>query len=108
MLYLINHLFTRHNCFDNKVYLCDSKYKYIKVMPRYSEGKVYKIINDCDDEIYVGSTCDSLSRRMSGHRRKSKVVPERKIYVHFDIHGVSNFRIVLIENYPCSTKTNYV
>jgi len=26
-------------------------------MPDYQNGKVYKIVNDVDDEEYVGSTC---------------------------------------------------
>jgi len=32
-------------------------------MNRYGNGKVYKLVNYIDGEIYVGSTCLSLSKR---------------------------------------------
>ena len=36
----------------------------------YSKGKIYKIYNDEDDDIYVGSTCcPLLSQRLAKHRR---------------------------------------
>ena len=38
----------------------------------YAKGKIYKIANDIDDEIYVGSTCQSLSKRMGIHRQNAK------------------------------------
>ena len=41
-------------------------------MPGYSKGKIYKILNTIDDEIYVGSTCETLSQRMARHRSDMK------------------------------------
>ena len=38
----------------------------------YSKGKIYKITNDYNDDIYIGSTCDSLVKRLSKHKRSSK------------------------------------
>jgi len=38
----------------------------------YSKGKIYKITNDFNDEIYVGSTCDTLVKRFSNHKKDSK------------------------------------
>jgi hypothetical protein len=70
----------------------------------YSNGKIYKIVNDVDDKIYVGSTTTMLSKRMSGHRSKCKYEPTRKIYAHFNEVGVHNFSIVLIELFPCNSK----
>ena len=35
----------------------------------YSQGKIYKITNDYNDDIYIGSTCDSLAKRFSTHKR---------------------------------------
>ena len=35
----------------------------------YSQGKIYCIRNTISDEIYIGSTCQSLSQRMAQHRR---------------------------------------
>ena len=31
----------------------------------FSQGKIYKITNDYNDDIYVGSTCDTLVKRFS-------------------------------------------
>ena len=36
----------------------------------YSRGKIYKIVSDCTDKIYIGSTCEKyLSNRLAGHRK---------------------------------------
>ena len=37
-------------------------------MPDYSKGKIYKILDSIDDEIYVGSTTETLGARMAKHR----------------------------------------
>ena len=41
-------------------------------MPNYKNGKIYKIVNDVDDCIYIGSTTLSLNMRMIYHRKKQK------------------------------------
>ena len=35
----------------------------------YSKGKIYKITNDYNTDAYVGSTCDTLCKRFSGHKQ---------------------------------------
>ena len=42
----------------------------------YSEGKIYKIL--IDDKIYVGSTCEDLTTRLSRHLKD----PKSQIYKH--------------------------
>ena len=37
-------------------------------MPDYSKGKIYLVRSYKTDEVYVGSTTQTLSRRMSRHR----------------------------------------
>jgi len=32
-------------------------------MPDYSKGKIYKILNNIDDDIYVGSTTETLGQK---------------------------------------------
>ena len=71
-------------------------------MPDYSKGKIYKVLNTIDDEIYVGSTIETLGQRMAKHRRKMKTTPHYKLYNHMHELGVSNFYIELIDNYPCN------
>ena len=38
----------------------------------YSNGKIYCIRNNIDKQIYIGSTCQSLSKRMAYHRQDAK------------------------------------
>ena len=71
-------------------------------MPDYSKGKIYKILNNIDDEIYVGSTIKSLGQRMAYHRASVKKQPQLNLYKHIVELGVDHFYIELIENYPCN------
>ena len=38
----------------------------------FSKGKIYKITNDYNDEVYIRSTCDTLVRRFSVHKCDSR------------------------------------
>ena len=69
-------------------------------MPDYIEGKIYKILNTIDDEIYVGSTVQKLSTRLAHHRSHTKFEVKHKINQHMIDVGVENFYIELIENCP--------
>jgi len=71
-------------------------------MPDYSKGKIYKILNTIDDNVYVGSTVETLSLRMAKHRSHVKARPHFKLYEHMNELGVENFYIELIENCPCN------
>jgi hypothetical protein len=72
---------------------------------RYANGKIYKLVNNVDDKIYVGSTCGSLKLRKSGHKAKSLLCNDRLVYKHIaDIGGWDNVQIVLIEECPCENK----
>lgn len=73
------------------------------VFNKYKNGKIYKIINDVDDKIYIGSTCDTLCKRMANHRNMSNRC-NTKIYSHFISIGIEHFKIILIEKYPCDNK----
>jgi hypothetical protein len=71
----------------------------------YTNGKIYKIVNDVNDEIYVGSTCQRLSKRMVDHRAKAKQkIILCGLYNMMNTIGVEHFKIVLIENYSCNGK----
>jgi len=56
-------------------------------MVNYGNGKVYKIINENNEIVYIGSTAQKLCKRYSTHEYKSP-----------------NHKIILIENYPCNSK----
>ena len=73
-------------------------------MNRYQNGKVYKIVNDVNDDIYVGSTCLTLSKRKYTHKYASKKQLNRKVYQCVNECGWDNCRLVLVENFPCNSK----
>ena len=76
----------------------------VKSSKDYKNGKIYCIRNNADDDIYVGSTTSSLSKRMAMHRIDMKGYKKnRRVYVKMNELGVEQFYIELIENYPCET-----
>ena len=72
----------------------------------YQEGKIYKIYNTINDDIYIESTTQKLCERMRGHRTSANFGRHRNynIYKAFREHGVENFYIELIEKCPCHDK----
>ena len=74
-------------------------------MPDYSKGKIYKITGG--GLTYVGSTVDTLSRRLAGHRKFLKQYKKEG-----KTGGISSFQILefpdceitLIEDVPCERK----
>ena len=72
-------------------------------MPDYSKGKIYTIRSLNDPNVYVGSTIQSLSVRMGGHRKayaRNKVLGLNKDIVI----DINDWKIELYELYPCLTK----
>ena len=72
----------------------------------FSKGKIYCIRNNINDDIYIGSTCQSLSQRMAQHRRTLKCgyLGGMKLYNLMLESGEENFYIELMEEYPCENK----
>lgn len=69
----------------------------------YKNGKIYCIRNTVDDDIYVGSTCQPLSKRIAKHREDmtNRVKKHRLLYTKMTDMGVDKFYIELIEECPC-------
>ncbi len=72
----------------------------------FENGKVYKILNTIDDDVYVGSTCQPLCKRMAKHRNYTadKSQCHRPLYVKMKLFGLDKFYIELIEECPCESK----
>ena len=69
---------------------------------KYNNAKIYYIWNIIDEEIYVGSTCQTLNQRMTKHRYDAKHRPDKMVITtKMNELGVGNFYIDLIEAYPC-------
>ena len=75
-------------------------------MPNYQNGKIYKIFNYDNDDVYYGSTIETLSRRMSKHRANLKSYKQGKYHytTSFKILEVPSATIELVEYCPCNTK----
>ena len=75
-------------------------------MSDYSKGKLYKITNNYNDDVYVGSTCDRLVKRFSKHKCDARYEKnqDRPLYVLINEIGFERFRIQLIEEYVCEDK----
>lgn len=71
---------------------------------RYSNGKIYKLVNGIDDALYIGSTCSPLPKRLYEHKMKSKRKPEWRVYAHLNMVGWDNVQIVLIQELSCNNK----
>ena len=69
----------------------------------YQNVGIYKILNTVDDDCYVGSTTQALSKRMAVHRKSmnSQINRDRLLYIKMKILGADKFYIELVEEYPC-------
>jgi hypothetical protein len=73
-------------------------------MPDYQKGKIYTIRNRHDKSlIYVGSTTQPLSQRLTGHRRDSLKPNTRPLYIEVN-NKWDDWYIELYENYPCNSR----
>ena len=70
---------------------------------RYT-GRIYRIINDVDNEAYIGSTTQRLSVRMGAHRRNARNGSKRPMYVHMRKVGIEHFKIFLLQHIDNCTK----
>jgi len=75
-------------------------------MPDYSQGKIYMITaNNADEgDVYIGSTCEKLYKRMGHHRDNYRIRKTHTSRNLFDKYGIENCFIKLIKDYPCNDK----
>ena len=72
----------------------------------YKNGKIYQILNNVNDDVYVGSTTQPLCKRLYKHKQNSKERVECKtpLYELMREFGKDVWYIELIELYPCNGK----
>ena len=76
-------------------------------MTNYQNSKIYKITDNTSDMIYVGSTCKTLELRLKQHISSNKSYKAGKypnFVTVFKILDNNDYKIELVENYPCATK----
>jgi hypothetical protein len=75
-------------------------------MLNYKNGKIYKIVSDQTDKIYVGSTICALSQWLAQYKQDvNKIKNNKKINVTSKlILQYYDAKIILIEIYFCNSK----
>lgn len=67
----------------------------------FKNGKVYKIIDKTNGNVYIGSTCQTLSQRLTQHKANYKQYLKGNTgnnTTSFEILKNNNYEIVLLEN----------
>ena len=69
-------------------------------------GKIYKITNNVDSDIYIGSTTNSLQLRFAVHILTAKYSKSkhRLLYRKMNLLGSENFKIELVDEITCHDK----
>lgn len=73
---------------------------------KYLSGKIYRIVSDYTDDIYIGSTTGTLNKRLSVHKSHYKMYLDGKYcyMTSFEILKYTDAKIELIENFPSPSK----
>jgi hypothetical protein len=66
---------------------------------RYANGKIYKLVSDKTDDIYIGSCITTLAQRLYNHRKKNNTTSSKKL---FELGA--KVQIILIEEYPTDSR----
>ena len=74
-------------------------------------GRIYKIIHNQSDVVYVGSTLNILKQRWQQHKANYKKwlneeTTQLSIYPYFQEHGIENFKLLLIKEYEVCDKAH--
>ena len=69
----------------------------------YNNGHIYQILNNVNDDVYVGSTTQPLCNILYKHKPDSK---KRDNLIHklIRVIGEGSVYIELIETYPCNSR----
>ncbi len=74
-------------------------------MVKYQNGVIYKIVNDVNAYVYIGSTCQFLCNKMAFHRFQAlKNVHKNPLHSAMRDIGTSHFHIIFIKECPCTNK----
>ena len=68
----------------------------------FNNGSIYKITNTIDTMIYIGSTTININVRFDRHLQDS-LFKTSKLYNHMRDIGKENFKMEMVELYPCKS-----
>jgi hypothetical protein len=69
----------------------------------FKQAKIYQVLNTVNGSIYIGSTCQTLRKRLYDYR-KCSASHVGSLYDEMRRLGKEHFYIELIEDYPCENK----
>lgn len=75
-------------------------------MPDYQTSKIYKLSSPSNNLMYIGSTTQTLAHRLAKHKGAFNFFNngKRGYLTAFKILECGDYKIELIENYPCNNK----
>jgi hypothetical protein len=77
-------------------------------MPNYQQSKIYKIISNNSDKIYIGSTTNQyLSNRKSVHKAHYEMWKNdntKQYCSSFELYDLGDVEFILLEAYECNSK----
>jgi len=76
-------------------------------MPNYAHGKIYALVSDSTNEVYIGSTCEpDLNHRFRNHKyRYEKWLNGLDCYITANtLLQYDDCKIKLIEAFPCKSR----
>lgn len=71
-------------------------------MNKYINGKIYKLIDNTNNNIYIGSTIQTLKKRLNCHIKHNNNNSSNLCSGLIIKNG--DYQIILIEDYPCNNK----
>ncbi len=75
-------------------------------MPDYKKSKIYKLVSNHTNEIYIGATVNYLRVRKSEHKKHYKRWGNGKhgYITSYEIVKYDDCKIILVEEFPCDSK----
>jgi hypothetical protein len=73
---------------------------------RYAKGQIYTIRSHQTDDVYIGSTCSPLHKRLAEHKSRYGAWKEGKYQYtsSFEIIKFDDAYVELLEDFPCDNK----
>ena len=81
----------------------------MEIVNKYANGKIYKVTDIGYNKCYYGSTCSTLSTRMSAHKNSySRYLTGNcrgcSVFSLFEVYGIENCKIELVKLFTTSSK----
>ena len=73
-------------------------------MNKFHNSKIYKITDNTNNKVYIGSTIKTLQQRLQGHKTAAKSYKEGYGCASKSIIDNGDYNIELLEHYPCENR----